>query len=287
MHTIDAAVSVPRRPVASREGAAAATLSARGLRAMKIAATAWFAVAIAGQLLFATYVVAFYGRAAARSDFAAWNRVLAHGYVAGDTAGNAVLASHLALAIVVLAAGAVQLVPAVRRRWPAVHRWVGRAYLVAVLVASVGGTWFVWARGTVGDASQHVGITLNAALIVACAALAYRAARMRRFDAHRRWALRLYLAANGVWFFRIGLMAWIVVNQGPAGFDPKSFAGPFLSFLAFAQYLVPLALLELYFLAQRGGPRARFAMAAGLGAATLATVGGIAAASAILWLPRF
>ena len=281
MHTIDAAAAATREPAASRAGAAA-----RGLRAMKVAATAWFAVAIAGQLLFAAYVVAFYGRAAARSDFAAWNRVLAHGYVAGDTAANTVLASHLAVAVVVLAAGAMQLMPAVRRRWPAVHRWSGRAYLAAVFVASVGGTWFVWARGTVGDAGQHVGITLNAALIVACAVLAYRAARARRFDAHRRWALRLYLAANGVWFFRIGLMAWIVVNQGPAGFDSKSFTGPFLSFLSFAQYLLPLALLELYFLAQRGGPRARLAMACGLGAATLVTAGGVAAASAILWLPR-
>jgi hypothetical protein len=113
-----------------------------------------------------------------------------------------------------------------------------------------------------------------------------RAARARRYDVHRRWALRLFLAVGGVWFFRIGLMAWIVANQGPAGFDPKTFSGPFLSFLAFAQYLVPLALLELYFRAQRGSARVQLAMAFGLGAATLVMAGGIAAAGAILWLPR-
>jgi hypothetical protein len=82
-------------------------------------------------------------------------------------------------------------------------------------------------------------------------------------------------------------MAWIVVNQGPVGFDPKTFAGPFLTFLAFAQYVVPLGILELYLRAQAGrGSLQRVAVAAGLFALTLLTAGGIAAASMIMWLPR-
>lgn len=82
-------------------------------------------------------------------------------------------------------------------------------------------------------------------------------------------------------------MAWIALNQGPAGFDPKKFEGPFLTFLAFAQYLLPLVLLEAYLrIRDHGGSRARLAMAGVLGGATLLTALGIGAATMIMWLPR-
>jgi len=78
-----------------------------------------------------------------------------------------------------------------------------------------------------------------------------------------------------------------VANQGPVGFDPKTFTGPFLTFLSFAQYLVPLAVLQLYLHAQeRREPRGQLAMAGGLLVLTLAMMGGIAAAAAIMWLPH-
>ena len=82
-------------------------------------------------------------------------------------------------------------------------------------------------------------------------------------------------------------MFWLVVNQGPVGFDPQTFQGPFLSFLAFAQYLVPLAVLELYFRAQRS-PSAvnRMTMAVGLSVLTLMMMVGIGAAFMFMWLPR-
>jgi hypothetical protein len=90
-----------------------------------------------------------------------------------------------------------------------------------------------------------------------------------------------------VWFFRVGLMFWLLVNQRPVGFDTKSFTGPFLSFLSFADYLLPLAVLELYFQAQdRGGAVARRAMAAVLVLLTLAMAAGIFAATMGMWMPR-
>ena len=145
----------------------------------------------------------------------------------------------------------------------------------------------IWTRKTSGDMSQHVAISLNALLILVFAGMALRHAMARQFDMHRRWALRLFLAVSGGWFFRIGLMFWIVANQGPVGFDPKTFTGPFLTFLSFAQYLVPLGVLQLYFYAQqRRSPGGQVAMAAGLLVLTLAMMGGIAAAAAIIWLPH-
>lgn len=255
--------------------------------ALRASAAVWLGIAVFGQLLFAAYVAGFYGRVTLQGRPDLWNEVMPHGYVAGDTALNVVLGLHLLFAVAIILGGALQLLPQVRRKAPQLHRWIGRGYIVVAGVLSLGGLAMVWIRGAVGDLSQHVGISLNALLILAFAALAWRNARARRFDAHRRWALRLFLAVSGVWFFRIGLMFWIVVNQGPAGFDPKTFSGPFLSFLAFAQYLLPLAVLQGYLRARAGrDPRAQMAMAGVLAVAVLLTLVGIGAATAFMWLPR-
>jgi hypothetical protein len=256
--------------------------------ALRGAAAFWLSAAVAGQVLFATYVLGFYGRTALQGHPEQWNKVLSPGYVAGDTAGNLALAAHLLCAVIVTLGGALQMVPMIRSRWPRFHRWNGRLFLTCAGLASAAGLLMVWTRpGSGGDLSQNIGISLSAMLIFTFAALALRHALARQFDVHRRWAMRLFLTVNAGWFFRIGLMLWIVLNRGPAGFDPKTFTGPFLTFLSFADYLVPLAILELYFRAQRApGAISKFVAAAGLGVLTLAMLGGIAAAAGILWLPH-
>ena len=145
----------------------------------------------------------------------------------------------------------------------------------------------VWFRGAVGDMVQHLAISLNAVLVVACAGMTLRRALSRDFAAHRRWALRLFLCVSGVWFFRVGLMFWLAVNGGPAGFDINTFTGPFLSILAFAQYLLPLTVLELYLRSGAGGGAvARGATALLLVALTAAMAVGIAVATMGMWWPR-
>ncbi|MCX6591012.1 MAG: DUF2306 domain-containing protein [Acidobacteria bacterium] len=254
--------------------------------ALRTAAGFWAVVAVTGQLIFAFYVALFYGRGAASGDLAAWNKTMPHGYVAGDGLGNFAVGLHLALAVSIILAGALQLVPPLRERYPAVHRWTGRAYMGVAMLISLDGLFMVWTRGTVGGLTQHLGISLNAVLIMVCAVMALYYARARRFAEHRRWALRLFLVSSGVWFFRVGLMLWLAIHRAPVGFDPKTFEGPFLTFLGFAQYLLPPAVLELYLLAERGRPVARLAMAGGLVVLTLATGAGIGAATMGLWLPR-
>lgn len=260
---------------------------AYALSALNLAATLWFAATFAGQLIFGAYVVALYGGAAVRGDLYGWNAVMPHGYVAGDPAGNTAIAVHLLLAAVIMLGGALQLVPQLRARAPLFHRWNGRLYVGGAVVASLSGLYMLLVRGTVGDTVQHLGTGLNALLVLLCAWQALHHALARRIDLHRRWALRLFLCVSGVWFFRIGLMCWIALNGGPAGFDPATFTGPFLSFLAFAQYLLPLAVLELYLLSRKqDGMAARAGMAALLVLATGVTGVGTAVATLGMWLPR-
>ncbi|MEO8057756.1 MAG: DUF2306 domain-containing protein [Burkholderiales bacterium] len=269
----------PLRPATRLDSVANAALTA--------AARFWFVVAVVGQWLFACYVTAVYGGAALRGDWEAWNKILPRGLMAGDPFGNVTLAVHLLLAAVITVGGPLQLVPHIRTYAPSFHRWNGRLYVLTAFTMSASGLYMLLTRGTVGDVSQHTAIGLNAALIMLCAALAWRNALAREFAAHRRWALRLFLAVSGVWFFRVGLMLWLVVNRRPAGFDPATFQGPFLTFLAFAQFLLPLAVLELYLRARdRAGVQGRIAMAAALSVLTVAMAVGIVGAVMGMWLPR-
>lgn len=263
------------------------TQAATAAKALRASGTAWFLTAMLGQWLFVIYIAGFYGGAAAQGDFARWNDVLVGGYVAGGTIGNVALAAHLLLAAIITIGGPLQLLPRIRTRFLPFHRWNGRLFILTAIVISLTGIYMVWTRGTAGGAAMRVGISINGLLILIAAATAWRLARARRVAAHRRWALRSFILVSGVWFFRVGMMCWILLNQGPVGIGGKGFDGPFVRFWAFGCYLVPLALLELYLRAQdRGSVPGRYAMAIVLAVLTLGTAIGIFGAAMGMWLPR-
>src|ERR1700686_5181328 len=247
----------------------------------------WCSVVIVGQLVFAFTVASFYGMAALRGTTQqAWSGHITHGYVPGDTWGNFAVFTHLFSAVVVILAGLVQLIPQIRERAPSLHRWNGRLYFVTAFAISLAGLYMTWIRTSVGDLSQHIGSSLMAILIMLFAVMALRYALVRDFKTHRRWALRLYLEVSASLFIRAGLFLSFILNRGPFGFDPVTLRGPFLTFIIFAQYLVPLAVLEIYLRTrERAGVAARLGMAAGLVVLTLALGGGIFAVTMATWVP--
>jgi uncharacterized membrane protein len=253
--------------------------------ALKAAARFWFAVTVVGQLIFAFTVASFYALTALRGDYHKWN--FTNGYVPGFSMGNTAVLMHVASAVIIMLAGAVQLVPQVRNRFPIFHRWNGRIYLLTAITLSVAGLYMTWIRGSVGDLSVHLGSTLNAVLIWLCGGVALRYALARDFSTHRRWALRFFLVVSASWFFRIGFFLSLLIFKGPFGFDPATFRGPFLTFMTFAQYLIPLAVLEIYLRAQdRPGALRRMAMAAMLFVLTLVMVAGLFAVAMAQWVPQ-
>ena len=254
--------------------------------ALKAAVRLWFGVMVIGQLIFAFTVASFYGMTAARGDLLAWRKSITHGYIPGDTMGNLAIVVHLTSAVIVILAGLIQLIPQVRERAAAFHRWNGRIYVVTAFTISLAGLYMTWIRGSVGDLVQHLGSSLMAVLIMLCAVMALRYALARDFKTHRRWALRLYIVVSASLFIRAGLFLSLLLNHGPFGFDPATFSGPFLTFMIFAQYLVPLAVLEIYLRTQdRGGAAGRFAMATGLFVLTVGLGAGIFAVTMGAWLP--
>jgi len=235
--------------------------------ALRSAAGLWLAAALAGQWAFFSYIAAFYGPSTFSGHFEAWRRntMLIKGYVPGDAAGNLTFGAHALLAGIIAFGGALQLIPQIRRRAPAFHRWNGRLFAATASGLAVSGLYLLWVRHANSSLAGSLAITFNAALILAFVALAWRTARARQFEAHRRWAMRLYLVSNAQWFTRVGVFAWIIVQGGrPAGLDA------FFSAWQWGCYLAPLAVLELYLRSQDSARQgARLAMAAGLVAATV------------------
>ena len=274
-------------PVIPRAEATLAKTADRSILAIKLAAQFWYCVAAAGLLLFGFYILKFYGGSTLRGDFAAWGKVMPRGMVPGDTTGNAMIAMHLFVAAIITLGGLLQLIPNLRTFAPRFHRWNGRLFVAGAVIGSVSGFYLIAVRGTVGSLGSQLGTTFNGLLILICAFMAVKSARERAFAIHRRWALRLFLLVNGVWFFRVGLFLWLMIHQKPVGFDPETFRGPLLVALAWSQSLVPLALLELYLRARDGRSSvARWSVSALLFIATIGMGVGIVGAFMGLWQPR-
>ena len=255
-------------------------------KTLRAAAALWFLVAAAGQWLFVYYIVAFFYWPTLTGDFAQWdrNKMMEHGYVPGDTHGNLAFATHVLLAAIITAGATLQLVPQIRKHAIGFHRWNGRLIILTALVMSLSGLFMNLTRGDKGVLGEPA-ITLNAALLVLCALQAFAYVRAGDIEAHRRWALRAFMLMNGVWFLRVGMSAWMAIKVGVFG-APAKLDANFFAFWGFGSYLVPLAVLELYFRAERQ-PRAapKFAVATLLVLLAAATGVGVAGVFLFFWLP--
>ncbi len=254
---------------------------------LKSAAQLWFIVATIGMWLFVYYIVGFYGSPTVQGDFEAWsrNKRLPHGFVHGDTIGNLQFAAHVLMAAVMTFGGTMQLIPQLRARFPKVHRWTGRVFIVLAILLSLGGLYMVWISGRSNLLISSISISLNAVMIIGCAVMTWRCALARDFASHRRWALRTFLLANGVLFMRLGYMAWIIINQGPVGIM-KGGGGWFDIVWKFGSFLLPLLVLEIYLrVRQTGRSTSKFATAVVLIAASLVTAIGVFGAFTVFWRP--
>jgi uncharacterized membrane protein len=255
--------------------------------ALDASARLWWLVTALGQWIFISYVAGFYAPRLAQGGLAALQKAhLFNGFIPGDSLGNVAVAGHILLAVIILGGGPLQLVPQIRARFPTFHRWLGRTYMLTAVASSVAGLYLIWTRPLFGPLVTNIATSVDGVLIIVFAAVALRHAIVRDIRTHRRWALRLFMVASSVWFLRVGFRAWDFLTGG-IGVDPDEFGGPFVVAWHFGQYLLPLAVLELYFRARDSGKaQHRFAMALGLVAITILTGIGTILATTNSWLPR-
>jgi hypothetical protein len=217
--------------------------------------------------LFGLYIVAFYVGALAEGQVAQWNQNLPGLYEPHSPAATSALGLHFLAGGVILILGCIQLISRVRTRWPALHRWLGRIYVSAALLAGLGGLTFILVVGTIGGRIMDVGFGLYGALMVLAAVQTYRYARARSLELHRAWALRLFALAIGSWLYRMDYGFWLLLGGGRG--HTHDFHGPFDHVMAFFFYLPNLLIVEAFIRAQSTtSPKIRLSAAALFAGAT-------------------
>ena len=246
----------------------------------------WFLAVVAGQWLFVYYILLAYVPPTASGDWASWDRVgLIEGYTEGDLLGNLGFISHVLMAAIMTVGGTMQLTPPLRKRFPLVHRMTGRTYMLVAAFLAIGGISLVWIRGSRINDIGSLGVTIDGILILVAISFALRHAIARRIDQHRRWAMRLFIFASGVWFTRIGYMGWAILTQG-AGMS-RDMSGPFDLFISFGSWAVPWVLLELYLKARDSKNTAfKLTMAGMVTAGAAFTALGAFGAWMMMWSPH-
>jgi uncharacterized membrane protein len=97
---------------------------------------------------------------------------------------------HVFPSLLALTLGPFQFWAVLRQGRPALHRFLGRVYLLGVLAGGVGGLYM--AQFAFGGAPTRIGFALLASLWLLFAFLAYRAIRARDIRRHRAWMVRTF-----------------------------------------------------------------------------------------------
>ena len=262
--------------------AAQAPFSARFLQK---GAKSWFISMLIGHWVFLTYVVVIFGVSAALGDMEYWNARISHAHIEGDDIGNLSVMAHLGFAAIVLGLGPLQLLPSIRANAPWLHRWMGRLYVSAVLIATFSGMYMLFVRD-IGSWSLKTGFVLQGAVLSIFAFYALRHAIARNIDRHYRWAMRFFMVASIALTFRVILMAW-ALSTGGMGINMETGEGWFLDLMIGLQFL-PLLMFEAYSAAKDGNSATgRVIMGALLFVSTLIMYGGVALMSYVSWFKAF
>ena len=104
------------------------------------------------------------------------------------TAHLTALLFHIVGSMVALALGPFLLLNGLRARWPRVHRWLGRAYLLGVLCGGLAGLYMSMYAYT-GEIARN-GFATLALLWLTTGAVAYIRIREGNVAEHRRWMVR-------------------------------------------------------------------------------------------------
>lgn len=123
-------------------------------------------------------------------------------YVANTLA----IVTHVIGGMLALAVGPVQFVPAIRRRWPRVHRVLGRAYLTGIALGGVAGLWM--ARLAYGGAVAQAGFAALALAWLTTSGMALARIRAGDVAAHRRWMVRSFALT----FAAVTLRMWLPIG---------------------------------------------------------------------------
>jgi uncharacterized membrane protein len=186
---------------------AASNVPTRGSMKRKLREMAWLggAVLSVGVVLFSYRYVARVGPV---PPTVAHNRFL-----------NPWIIVHAACAATALLLGPVQFLPAVRRRWPRVHRWTGRTYVAGCLAG--GASALVLAAGVSSGVTAGAGFGALGVVWMHVTGQGWHTGRARQWPEHRRWMIRSFAMTFAAVTLRIymplaGVLGFDLMRAYPA-----------------------------------------------------------------------
>lgn len=143
---------------------------------------------------------------------------------------------HAVASALALMLGALQLLTALRRRWPGLHRWTGRSY---VLLCGLGALSALWIAPNVESGRlATLGFSALALAWIVATAQGWCHAVNPRLDLHRRWMIRSYALTAAALSLRLQLLLFEAL-----GLD----YGEVSAFLSFSCWLPNVIAVELAF----------------------------------------
>ncbi|RKS09481.1 putative membrane protein DUF2306 [Nocardiopsis sp. Huas11] len=171
-----------------------------------------------------------------------------------------VLVTHIFSGTLLTLLVIVQVWPWMRGRYPAVHRWTGRVY-VMVGIPLLGIPALLISPYSSTGTSTQISNTVWALLWLSFTVTGYVMARRRRFADHREWMLRSFVLLYAIGFNRVVIVLLVLValprldTAYDGDLDALIFGiAPASSFLS---WLLPLLFVEWWLKYRRPRRRAR------------------------------
>lgn len=122
--------------------------------------------------------------------------------------------AHVTGGMLALGLGPFQFLRGLRAKRPTLHRWLGRLYLLGILVGGTAGLYMATFAYT--GALASVGFGTLALLWLLTGALAYRSIRQGAVNTHRRWMIRNFALT----FAAVTLRLQLPLLAAGFGFEP-------------------------------------------------------------------
>lgn len=194
--------------------------------------------------LFGIYILFFYLISFFIGHGEKWNNHLPSLYDTKNVTSTAGIGIHFVAGGLILILGCIQMINKIRIKFPKIHRWSGRIYVVSAIIAGFGGLAFIIFKGTIGGLIMDVAFGLYGVLMIIAAIYTWKFARQKKYKEHREWALRLFALGIGSWLYRIEYGFCRLLFNGVG--QTNDFKGWVDKILIFAFYIPNLFFIELY-----------------------------------------
>lgn len=143
---------------------------------------------------------------------------------------------HIIPAALALVLGPLQFLSSFRNRNLPRHHWIGRTYLLSILLGGLGALYI--AQFSFAGLGSQLGFSLQASLLLFTGYMAYTNIRQRRIDSHQEWMIRNYALVFGAVTLRIYIRTFFWLGYDLPDFHVINAWLCWIPNLIFAEWLI-------------------------------------------------